>query len=100
MSGGLRAGTVRAVIRRGLKDIKFCYMAYGLSSNPQLQGMVKVEFWIQLDGHVGKVSILHTSLQSPATEKCIRSAVARWRFPPPGKRLARVIYPFYFRPRP
>jgi TonB family protein len=97
--GALSAHEIRAVIRGRLQDIKYCYMRFGLSTNPTLAGSVKVEVWVQPTGRVSKVSIRETTMRHPSMEKCIRDAILRWRFPAAAQGGSRVIYPFHFRPK-
>ena len=98
VSGGLDASTIRRVIRRHLSEVKYCYLSVGLPTNPKLEGMVKVAFSINKTGRVGRVSIAQTTLNHGRTERCIRTAVRRWRFPKPTGAVPYVTYPFLFKP--
>lgn len=100
VSGGLDAATIRRVVRRHLSEVKYCYMSIGLPTNPKLQGLVKVSFTITKTGRVGRVSIAQTTLNHRRTERCIQSAVRRWRFPKPEGSMPFVTYPFRFKPGP
>ena len=99
VTGGLDAATIRRVIRRHLSEIQYCYVTVGLPSNPNLNGMVKVSFTISPTGLVGSVQTASSTLGSPRTEACIKSAVRRWRFPKPEGSMPFVTYPFHFRPK-
>lgn len=99
VSGGLDAATIRRVVRRHLSQIKYCYLSIGLPAKPDLAGMVKVSWTIKPSGSVGQVSVVSSTLSHPATERCIKSAVKRWRFPKPEGSMPFITYPFHFKPK-
>lgn len=99
VNGVMTPAMIRRTIRRHVAEVRYCYVAHGLSKNKNLQGQVKVRFVIGRKGRVTTVGIVHTSLSSPLTESCIRRAIRRWRFPKPPSSIVVVTYPFNFRPR-
>ncbi len=96
--GGLDANTIRRIIRRHINQVKYCYMTYGLPSNPGLKGMYKVSFTINSKGRVQTVRTASTTLNHARTESCIRTMVKTWRFPKPQGSMPYVVYPFHFKP--
>lgn len=98
VSGGLDVATIRRMIRRRLLELKYCYASVGLPSNPRLQGLVKVAFTIARTGIVGSVAITQTTLKHGGTERCVQSAVRRWRFPKPEGQMPFVTQTFRFEP--
>lgn len=94
----LSADVIRGVIRRHLKEIQYCYVSVGIRSNPRLRGTVKVTFTVLPSGHVGKAEVSSSTLHHVATQRCILSAIRRWRFPRSRGKLVYVTYPFHFKP--
>ena len=100
VTGGLDAATIRRIIRRHMLELKYCYSSIGLPTDPNLAGVVKMSFTITSSGAVGGVSVASSTLNHPATERCIGRAVRRWRFPKPEGSMPYVTFPFHFKPRP
>jgi TonB family protein len=89
---------IRRVIQRHVAEVRYCYVSRGLASNPKLSGQVRVRFMIAANGRVTAVAVTSRStLSHPPTERCIRRAVRRWRFPKANGVVA-VTYPFNLRP--
>jgi len=95
---GIDANTIKRIIRRHIREIRYCYVSRGLAENPKLAGRLKVAFAIADNGRVLKAYVVETTLNHRPTEACIAAAVRRWRFPKTGVKTAFVRYPFHFRP--
>lgn len=95
---GIDADTIQRIIRRQLGQIRYCYQAVGLPSNPRLQGEIRVAFLVGSAGRVLKAELASSTLRHSPTEQCVLGQVRTWRFPKTGGRTAYVVYPFRFRP--
>ena len=96
--GEMDENLVRRVIRRRIAEIRYCYVAHGLTRNERLEGRVSVRFLIDGNGRVASAGIMDTGLNVPAVENCILATIRRWSFPRPPAGIVQVIYPFHFRP--
>jgi TonB family protein len=97
--GSMDKNVIRRVVRRHLSEVRYCYQSKGLPTNPRLAGNVKVNFVIGKTGRVRRAMIASSTLRHPATQRCITTAMRRWRFPKPtGGGMVVVRYPFAFRP--
>ena len=95
--GSLSKEVIGKVIRRHLKEIKYCYEKE-LSKNPNLYGKVLVKFVISGTGIVTSARVKETSMNNRSVESCMLSRVRRWRFPQPrGGGSVYVTYPFVFK---
>jgi TonB family protein len=98
LDGTMSRKIIRRVIQRHLAEVRYCYVSKGLAADSKLSGMVKMQFIISANGRVTSAAVLPVStLHHPATERCIRRAVRRWRFPR-TQSVVSVKYPFHFRP--
>ncbi|HJL19013.1 MAG TPA: AgmX/PglI C-terminal domain-containing protein [Sandaracinaceae bacterium LLY-WYZ-13_1] len=92
--GALSAEVIRRVVRRHLREVRFCY-EQGLQSNPSIEGRVTVSWIIGATGAVQSASVSSTTLGQAQVERCITGAVRRWSFPQPdGGGVVGVNYPF------
>ena len=96
--GTITPAMIRRVIRRRLSEIRYCYVAQGLSQNDKLSGQVKVSFIIGGNGRITTAGIAYSSLNHSPTENCICRTVRRWSFPKPPSGIVQVTYAFNFRP--
>jgi TonB family protein len=103
--GSLDKEVIRAVIRKHLNEVKFCYEKE-LAKKPDLTGRVMVQFTISGDGSVVASVVQSSTMSNAVVEDCIRQALLRWQFPAPtGGGIVIVSYPFLLKadqsdPRP
>jgi hypothetical protein len=86
--------TIRRAFREELGAILLCYER-GRRDDPDLQGVVKVRFVIELDGRARKVEAHGMDLMVAA---CLRDVLASTMFPEPGIVPLRIDVPFAFSP--
>ena len=92
--GGLSREAIRRVVRRNLRQVRFCY-EQGLQQNPSIEGRVIVQWTIDPTGRVQGSSVASSTLRDASVESCIAQAVRRWSFPQPdGGSMVGVNYPF------
>jgi len=95
--GGLSREAIRRVVRRNVRQVRFCY-EQGLQSNPSIEGRVVVSWTIDGTGRVQSSNVASTTLGNAQVESCIANAVRRWSFPQPdGGMPVGVNYPFLLR---
>jgi hypothetical protein len=71
-------------VRSRESQLRFCYVERGLKVNPSLAGTINVAISLTQPGNVSGVDITNRTWSGPGaseTESCIRSTIARWRFP-------------------
>ncbi|HVZ89760.1 MAG TPA: AgmX/PglI C-terminal domain-containing protein [Polyangia bacterium] len=96
--GSLDREIIRRIVRRHLNEVRYCYNQ-GLVAKPSLAGRLVVQFAIAPTGVVQSSLMQSSSLDTPAVESCVVTAVRRWEFPQPaGGGYAFVSYPFTFSP--
>jgi TonB family protein len=96
--GRLPAAEVEKGVRARMDAIAQCYVN-ALETAPGLTGEVVVGFSVLPSGHVLMTELKRTSLWNPETEACVLDEVRQARFAEPqGGALARVTYPFTFKP--
>ena len=66
-----------------IADIKACYER-ALKRNPNLSGKVVIHWTITQAGTVSGVDVEQDTLGDAEVASCIKSLVARWRFPAPS----------------
>jgi hypothetical protein len=71
---------IRGVVQRNKPAVRQCFRE-GLVRNPGLRGEVEVAFTIQGDGSVAYPAVVHSSVDDPAVETCVTTAIKAWRFP-------------------
>jgi hypothetical protein len=92
--GGLSKTQIRGVIQLHMGEVRACY-EQALRVWPKLFGRVDTRFVITADGQVALVEATASSVNQPALECCITSAVKRWRFDRPvDGGIVVVRYPF------
>lgn len=95
IEGGMSREMVKRVIDQHLQEITFCYET-ALMSNPSILGRIVFEWKILMDGSVGEIRIVASSINSHEIHDCIKSAIKSWRFPKPQGTEVIVSYPFVF----
>jgi hypothetical protein len=87
---------VRTVIKKSLPEITQCY-TQALQKDSTLKGKVVLNWDINDQGKAEKVEAKSTDLKNDETLECIKSKVAKQRFPAaPKGEIANVGYPFQF----
>jgi outer membrane biosynthesis protein TonB len=95
VDGELDAGLIAKEVRARLGAIKGCYER-SLKRNPGLSGKIVLVWTITLAGTVQGVNVESDTMGDSDVVTCIKSLVARWRFPAPTGGPAEVSYPFVF----
>jgi TonB family protein len=94
--GSLDKELIRAVIKRNIGQIRFCYESQ-LNRFPKLNGRVMVKFIIKEDGSVASSNVASSTVGNAELESCAASRVRTWLFPKPkGGGVVVVTYPFNF----
>jgi hypothetical protein len=104
--GGTRDGaealskeSVNAMITAHADQVAACYDG-ALEVWPGLRGTIAPSVVIWFDGSVALVHTQQSSLDNPALECCIDTAIRSWRFgPPEGGNIAIVSLPFVLGPK-
>ena len=86
---------VKRVIDQHLEEITYCYET-ALMTNPSILGRIVFEWKILMDGRVGEIRIVASSVNSHEIHNCIKTAIKSWRFPKPKGAEVVVSYPFVF----
>jgi hypothetical protein len=86
---------VKRIIDQHLEDITYCYET-ALMGNPSIMGRIVFEWKILMDGRVGQVNIVASSVNSHEIHNCIKAAIKTWQFPKPVGTEVVVSYPFVF----
>jgi hypothetical protein len=95
VDGELDPAMVAKEVRTRLGAIKACYER-GLKRNPNLSGKVVIHWTITQAGTVSGVDVEQDTLGDAEVASCIKSLVARWRFPAPSGGSVEVSFPFVF----
>jgi hypothetical protein len=95
IEGGMSREMVKQVIDQHLQEITYCY-ENALMSNPSLLGRMVFEWRIMMNGRVGEVRIVASSVNCHEIHDCIKSAIRSWQFPKPEGAEVIVSYPFVF----
>jgi len=95
VDGELDPGIVSKEVRSRLGAIKACYER-ALKRNPSLSGKVVVHWTITAAGTVSGIDVESDTLGDNEVASCIKSLVARWRFPAPAGGSVEVSFPFVF----
>jgi hypothetical protein len=92
--------SVHAMITAHADEVSACYDA-ALKVWPGLRGRMAPSVVVWFDGSVALVHTQESSLDNPALECCINTAVRSWRFgPPEGGNIAIVSLPFLLGSQP
>ncbi len=98
LDGGLSRYAINATIAKYLSQVRRCYETQ-LNKNPNLEGLVTVNFQINGQGMLDFSRVVKSSLGSPVAEKCITQKMMGWKFPKPkGGVKVKINYPFMLRP--
>ena len=95
IEGGMSREMVKRVIDQHLDEITNCYET-ALMTNPNILGRIVFEWKILMDGRVGEIRIVASSVNSNEIHDCIKSAIKSWQFPKPTGSEVVVSYPFVF----
>jgi outer membrane biosynthesis protein TonB len=95
VQGGMSREMVKRVIDQHLEQITYCYET-ALMTNPSIMGRIVFEWKIRLDGSVGQVRVVASSINSHDIHGCIQAAIKSWQFPRPVDTEVMVSYPFVF----
>src|SRR3954454_14662218 len=95
VDGELDPAMVAKEVRSRLGAIKACYER-GLKRNPNLSGKVVIHWTITQAGTVSGVDVEQDTMGDAEVASCIKSLVARWRFPAPSGGSVDVSFPFVF----
>src|SRR5262249_52330171 len=102
-SGNFDKDQVRAVVRRHIDEIRFCY-EQSLVDKPELGGRFIVRMTVLTENGAERVSEAEIVpaddgyLDSPTMQSCVLAAVSRWKFPASDDGEPVVIdYPFVFK---
>jgi hypothetical protein len=95
IEGGMSREMVKQVIDQHLQEITYCY-ENALISNPNILGRMVFEWKIMMNGRVGEIRIVASSVNSHEIHDCIKSAIRSWQFPKPMGAEVVVSYPFVF----
>ncbi|HMA96559.1 MAG TPA: AgmX/PglI C-terminal domain-containing protein, partial [Polyangiaceae bacterium] len=97
VSGRLPPETIQRIVRLNHGRFRGCYHQ-ALLSKPTLAGRVAVRFVIGPVGQVTSVRDEGSTLESPATTRCILEAFSRLEFPMPEGGDVTVVYPLRLTP--
>ncbi|HVZ71740.1 MAG TPA: AgmX/PglI C-terminal domain-containing protein [Polyangia bacterium] len=95
VDGELDPAMVAKEVKTRLGAIKACYER-ALKRNPTLSGKVVIHWTITQAGTVSGVDVEQDTLGDAEVASCIKSLVARWRFPAPSGGSVDVSFPFVF----
>ena len=95
VDGELDPNMVAKEVRSRLGAIKACYER-ALKRNPNLSGKVVIHWTITQAGTVSGVDVEQDTLGDAEVASCIKSLIARWRFPAPSGGSVDVSFPFVF----
>ena len=95
VKGSISKEIVRRVIRRHIREVKYCYEQQ-LIKNKALAGRVVMKFTISEAGRVASAASVSNSTGNGAVATCVAGKVRRWVFPQPKNGVAVVTYPFVF----
>src|ERR1022692_3155079 len=95
VDGELDPAMVAKEVRSRLGAIKACYER-GLKRNPNLSGKIVIHWTITQAGTVSGVDVEQDTLGDAEVASCIKSLIARWRFPAPSGGSVEVSFPFVF----
>jgi outer membrane biosynthesis protein TonB len=95
VDGELDPNMVAKEVKSRLGAIKACYER-ALKRNPNLSGKVVIHWTITQAGTVSGVDVEQDTLGDAEVASCIKSLIARWRFPAPSGGSVDVSFPFVF----
>jgi hypothetical protein len=95
VDGELDPGLIAKEVRARQGAIKACYER-ALKRNPTLTGKIVMHWTITAAGTVSGVDVESDTLGDSEVGSCIKSLVARWRFPAPAGGSVDVSFPFVF----
>jgi len=93
--GGIDEKGVRMALKRRERGIQQCYER-ALKSNAKLKGKVVLEWTINEEGRVVKITVIQDTLGDAKVAECISDIINRVKFPPATKGLVPVRKTFVF----
>lgn len=93
--GSIDKEAVAKVINSHLSEVSGCYER-ALLKTPGLAGKIVLEWQITTTGSVGLAKTKSSTMQSPAVEGCILTALKGWHFPAAKGAGVLITYPFMF----
>jgi hypothetical protein len=97
VDGELDPAMVAKEVKSRLRAIQNCYER-ALKRTPNLSGKVVIHWTITQAGTVSGVDVEQDTLGDAEVASCIKSLIARWRFPAPSGGSVDVSFPFVFSP--
>lgn len=97
VDGELDPSMVAKEVKSRLRAIQNCYER-ALKRTPNLSGKVVIHWTITQAGTVSGVDVEQDTLGDAEVASCIKSLIARWRFPAPSGGSVDVSFPFVFSP--
>lgn len=95
VDGELDPNIVSKEVRSRLGAVKACYER-ALKRNPSLSGKIVIHWTITAAGTVSGVDVENDTMGDSEVASCIKSLIARWRFPAPSGGSVDVSFPFVF----
>ena len=95
VDGELDPNIVTREVKARMGAIKACYDR-ALKRNPNISGKVSVRWTITGAGTVSGVDIDQDTMGDSEVSSCIKSNIAKWRFPAPSGGSVEVSFPFVF----
>jgi hypothetical protein len=96
-SGHVDPSLLAREIRARISAIRACYER-ALKRTPTLGGKLVLRFTITAAGTVSAVDVDDDTLHDEEVVSCLKSIIARWRFPAPAGGAVELTFPFIFAP--
>jgi Ca-activated chloride channel homolog len=87
---------INKYVRKRFASCKKCFYMVA-KRNPELAGKVVVSFDIDIKGKTKEIKVIRDTTGEKKIHACLKSNVARWRFPSPGKEPVSVKVPMVVR---
>ena len=92
----MEAVALQVARQRGYASSDYRDVIRALKRNPTLTGKIVMHWTITAAGTVSGVDVEQDTLGDSEVGSCIKSLVARWRFPSPANGSVDVSFPFVF----
>ena len=94
--GVINKEAIRKTVKRKVKELRGCYEKLA-QRDLNAQGRVDLNWTIEANGRVGSVRVIKSQIKDQSTLDCMKSRLAKWRFPDPLKGvIGDINYPFVF----
>ena len=97
VNGKLSKSAVMQVINAHFHEVQGCYESALSSGKGGGSGRIIFEWVVTTTGKTRGVRVRSSSLGNPKVANCIRSKIAKWRFPRPQGGEVTIGFPFLFR---